>query len=329
MSLLWTRRVLAGGMLAAPFIRTASAQQSLEWVAGSLGGGWYTMAAGLSSLIKDENPDIQIRVVPGGGLANSTRVNRNTSPIGWGIDAFAASARRGEDPYKEAHPALRCLGSGYSPTEHHFLRRADAGPEDMKSILTMKGLKIACPQRSSTDEMTLQRILKFYGTSPERIRAEGGTYLNGSYADIGGAYTDGQVDYLYAALARPAAMFTEIAQGRRGGRLVAFPADVRKHLIDTYAYAEGILPAATYPALQSGDVPVTTMDSVIMVHESLPDDVAQKITATLIRNKGQRLVNIHASMGAWDPATSWKYQGLPLHPGAIKAFRGAGVMPAA
>ena len=123
MSLLWTRRVLAGGMLAAPFIRAASAQQSLEWVAGSLGGGWYTMAAGLSSLIKDENPDIQIRVVPGGGLANSTRVNRNTSPIGWGIDAFAASARRGEEPYKEAHTALRCLGSGYSPTEHHLLRR--------------------------------------------------------------------------------------------------------------------------------------------------------------------------------------------------------------
>ncbi|WP_431270220.1 hypothetical protein [Dankookia sp. P2] len=124
------------------------------------------MAAGLSSLIKDENPDIQIRVVPGGGLANATGVNRNTSPIGWGIDAFAASARRGEDPYKEAHAALRCLGSGYSPTEHHLLRRADGGPEDMKSILTMKGLKIACPQRSSTDEMTLQRILKFLRHQP-------------------------------------------------------------------------------------------------------------------------------------------------------------------
>ena len=145
MSLLWTRRVLAGGMLAAPFIRAASAQQSLEWVAGSLGGGWYTMAAGLSSLIKDENPDIQIRVVPGGGLANATRVNRNTSPIGWGIDAFAASARRGEEPYKEAHTALRCLGSGYSPTEHHLLRRADAGPEDMKAILTAEGAEDRLP----------------------------------------------------------------------------------------------------------------------------------------------------------------------------------------
>ncbi len=319
--------LVAGTGLALPAApRNARAQQTLEWVAGSIGGGWYTMAAGVSALIRDENADLQIRVVPGGGLANSTRVNRNQSPIGWGIDTFAASARKGEEPYSEKHAALLCLGTGYSPTEHHFLRRADGGPEDMKAILTMKGLRLAAPQRSSTDEMTLQRILKFYGTSPERIRAEGGVYRNGSYADIGAAYSDGQVDYLYTALARPAALFVEIAQGRRGGRLVAFPDDVRKHLIDEYAYTQGIIPAATYPALQSGDVPVTMMDSVIMVNEALPEDVAYRMTRTLIRNKGPRLVAIHASMGAWDPARSAQYKGLPLHPGAEKAFREAGAL---
>lgn len=319
------RRLLLGSALALPMIRTAAAQQTLEWVAGSLGGGWYTMAAGLSALIREENPDLQVRVVPGGGLANSTRVNNGQSQIGWGIDAFAAAAARGEEPYNAKHEKLRCLGTGYSPTEHHFLRQPGAGPEDMRTILTQRGLRLATPQRSSTDEMTMQRILKFLGTSPEKIRAEGGRYLNGSYADIAAAYTDGQVDYLYAALARPAAIFTELAQGRRGGRLVAFPEDVRKHLIDTYAYNQGIIPAATYPALQSGDVPVTTMDSVIMLHESVPEDVAYKITRTLIRNRGQRLVAIHASMGAWDPAESVKYQGLPLHAGGAKAFREAGI----
>lgn len=329
MSLALPRRGLLATSLALPFIRTAQAQQTYEWVAGSVGGGWYTMAAGLSALIKDENPDLQIRVTPGGGLANSTRVNNNQSPMGWGIDAFAASARKGEEPYAAKHEHLRSLGTGYSPTEHHFLRANGLpGPTDMRGILTQRGLKIGTPQRSSTDEMTVQRILRFLGSSPDRIRSEGGRYLNGSYADIAAAYNDGQVDYLYAALARPAAIFTEIAQGRRGGALVEFPADVRRNLIDQYAYAEGFLPAGTYPNLQSGPVAVTMMDSVIMVHESLPEEVAYKITRTLIRAKGQRLVAIHASMGAWDPATSWKYQGLPLHPGAAKAFREAGVMPA-
>jgi TRAP transporter TAXI family solute receptor len=330
MSLFTTRRMALGAALALPFVRTARAQQTVEFVAGSIGGGWYTMAAGLAALIRDENPDIQLRVVPGGGLANSTRVNNAQSQMGWGIDAFAAAAARGEEPYNAKHERLRSLGTGYSPTEHHFMRRTDGpSPEDMRAILTQRGVRIGCPQRSSTDEMTLQRILKFYGTSPDKIRADGGRYLNGSYADIASAYADGQVDYLYASLARPAAIFTEIAQGRRGGRLVAFPEDVRKHLIERYAYSEGILPASTYPSLQTGDVPVTTMDSVIMVHDSMSEDIAYKITRTLIRNKGPRLVQIHASMGAWDPAMSWRYAGLPLHAGAAKAFREAGVMPAA
>ena len=332
MSLLISRRaalLAATGALTLPGVRTAHAQQTFEWVAGSVGGGWYTMAAGLSSLIAEENPAIRIRVVPGGGLANSTRVNNNQSHMGWGIDTFTAAAAKGEDPYNAKHENLRSLGTGYSPTEHNLLRVNGAGPTDMRAILTQRGLKLACPQRSSTDEMTLQRILRFLGTSPDAIRSGGGRYLNGSYADIASAYADGQVDYLYAALAKPAAILTEIGQGRRASRLVGFPDDVRKHLIDTFAYAEGPLPRATYPTLLDGDLMVTTMDSVILVHNTVPDDVAYGVTRTLIRNRGQRLTQIHASMGAFDPAVSWRYNGVPLHPGAARAFREAGAMPAA
>ncbi|MBR0654981.1 TAXI family TRAP transporter solute-binding subunit [Plastoroseomonas arctica] len=325
-----TRRAVLGAALAMPFIRVAQAQTTVEWVAGSLGGGWYTMAAGVSALVRDENSDLQIRVVPGGGLANSTRVNNATSMMGWGIDAFAAAAARGEDPYSAKHERLKSLGTGYSPTEHNFLRATSAsGPSDMRGILTQRGLRIGAPQRSSTDEMTLRRILRFLDTSPEKINAEGGRYLMGSYNDIASAYADGQVDCLYVALAKPAAILTEISQGRRTSQLVAFPQDIRTHLETTYAYSQGVLPAGTYPQLQTADVPVTTMDTVIMVHDTLPDDIAYRVTRTLIRNKGPRLVTIHPSMGAWDPAAAWRYAGLPLHPGAARAFREAGVMPAA
>lgn len=333
MSLIIRRRALAAGTLGvalgAPFIRTASAQTTLEWVAGSLGGGWYTMAAGLSSLIREENPDVQIRVVPGGGLANPTRINNNQSQIGWGIDAFAASAVTGVEPYRAKHERIRCLGTGYSPTEHHFLRHAGDGPTDMRAILTQRGLKIGAPQRSSTDEMTLQRILRFLGSSPDKIREEGGRYLNGSYADLGTAYNDGQVDYVYVALAKPAALMQEIARGRRGGQMVAFPRDIMDHLTQEYAYAQGTLPGATYPTMMTGDIPVTMMDSVILVHDSVPAEVVQKITATLIKNKGQRLANIHASMGGWTPEKAVGYRGVPFHPGAAAAFRAAGATPPA
>ena len=66
-----------------------------------------------------------------------------------------------------------------------------------------------------------------------------------------------------------------------------------------------------------------------MVHDSVPEEVAYKVTRTLIRNKGPRLTQIHASMAAYDPATAWRYAGCPLPPGAARAYREAGVMPAA
>lgn len=329
MALITTRRIALGGTLALPFIRTASAQTTLEWVAGSLGGGWYTMAAGLSSLIREENPDIQVRVVPGGGLANPTRIDNNQSQIGWGIDTFSASASRGVEPYNRKHEKIRCLGTGYSPTEHHFVRHGGDGPTGMREILLQRGLKIGTPQRSSTDELTLRRILKFLGSSPERIQAEGGRYLNGSYNDIAAAYNDGQVDYLYVALAKPAAMIQEVARGRRGGQIVAFPKDIMDHLTQEYAYAQGILPGGTYPTMQPGDVPVTMMDSVILAHETVPAEIVQKITATLIKNKGARLASIHPSMAGWTPAKAVDYRGVPFHPGAVAAFRAAGANPPA
>lgn len=36
-------------------------------------------------------------------------------------------------------------------------------------------------------------------------------------------------------------------------------------------------------------IPVTMMDSVVLVNETVPAEIVQKITATLIKNQGQRL----------------------------------------
>jgi TRAP-type uncharacterized transport system substrate-binding protein len=46
---------------------TISAQTYTATV-GGLGGVWYTVFTGLSELIKEKDPGVIIRVVPGGGL---------------------------------------------------------------------------------------------------------------------------------------------------------------------------------------------------------------------------------------------------------------------
>ena len=43
------------------------------WVAGGMGGGWYTVAGGFARLVNEKEPRITIKVIPGGGVANPIR----------------------------------------------------------------------------------------------------------------------------------------------------------------------------------------------------------------------------------------------------------------
>ena len=317
------RSVLAGAVGTVAFAGRAAAQ-TWEMVAGALGGGWYTMATGLSAIIQENNPGLTIRVVPGGGLGNPTRVQNGVSQIGFGLDFLVSTAVKGGEPYRAPHDRIAHIGVGYSPTEHHMLRRVDGGPTDMKAILAQPGLRIGAPQSTSSDTLTLIYILRHLGTSFDQIRANGGRVVQGSYSDLAAAYTDGQVDYVYVALARPAAMVNEIQRGRRQATLVSFPQDIRDHLSQQYGFSQGTIPAGTYPApMQTADVPVTTMDTVLVVPTTLPEEAVYRMLRTIIQNK-DKLPAIHPSMAAFNPVVACKYPGAPIHPGARRAFAEAG-----
>lgn len=321
-----SRRALAAGstaLLAAPFIRPAQAQATLEWVAGALGGGWYTIATGSAQIAQEANPGITLRVVPGGGLANPTRVQNGVSQFGFGLDFLVASAIKGQDPYREPHTRIAHCGVGWSPTEHNMLRHTDGGPTTMKEILTQPNLRVGCPQTSSSDTLVFQKMLAFYGTSFDKIRQGGGRVVHGSYSDLGAAYGDNQVDYFFVSLAKPAALLMEVARGRRPARLVDFPQDLRDALTRDHGLSQGVIPAGTYPDLQSADVPVATMDTVLVVSTAVPEDAVYRIIKALIAAK-PRLGSIHPSMTAFDPTKACKYPGAPLHPGAARAFAEAG-----
>jgi TRAP transporter TAXI family solute receptor len=319
-----TRRSLVLAAAAAIALGGPAKAQTYEMVAGALGGGWYTMATGLSQILQENVPGLTIRVVPGGGLGNPTRVQNGVSHIGFGLDFLVSSAIKGEEPYRTPHDKISHIGVGWSPTEHHMLRRVDDGPPDMKSILTMRGLRIGAPQGTSSDTLTLIYILRHLGSSFDKIRADGGRVVQGSYTDIANAFMDGQVDYLYVALARPAAMVNEIVRGRRPATLVPFPQDIRDHLSRAYGFSQGVIPAGTYAApMQTGEVPVTTMDTVLVVPTAMPEDIVYRMLKAVIANRA-RLGGIHPSMAAFNPAVACKYPGAPIHPGARRAFAEAG-----
>jgi TRAP transporter TAXI family solute receptor len=305
-------------------LSASASAQTIEWVAGQLGGGWYTMSTGMAKLVQDKNPGMQVKVVPGGGTANPTKVQKGDSQLGMGLDIFTKAARDGTDIYQgNPHPKLMMIGQSFSDNYLHVIR-AEGATLDFEDIFKAKDLKIGVTKAGSSDEITYRYVMQHYGTSYEQMRKNGAKIVQGDYNELSSAFKDKQVDYMFIVLGIPGAAVIDMSQGR-GGELLAWPQPVREKFAKTYGYSLGEFPATTYPKYQKGPVPTIVMATTLMTSADVPEDTIYKVTKTLCESTAD-LPKIHASMDVYNCKTAAKVQPVPLHPGAAKYYKEKGFM---
>jgi TRAP transporter TAXI family solute receptor len=98
-------------------------------------------------------------------------------------------------------------------------------------------------------------------------------------------------------------------------------------MVEKYGWAEAVIPPNTFKGQTE---PVKTVKAVsnILVSADMPENVAYTITKTIIENAAG-LPRIHAALGDFDPkaAAEPSYNGnCPMHPGAAKYYKEAGLM---
>ena len=101
---------------------------TLTWVAGGVGGGWYVQAGGIARMIAEKEPNLTIKVVPGGGVVNPVRVSTHKDDLGWGITFVDKMAFAGLAPiYEKPNPDVRSLGGIFGIYHIHFFERQRSG----------------------------------------------------------------------------------------------------------------------------------------------------------------------------------------------------------
>ena len=241
-----------------------------------------------------------------------------------GIDFLSAAALKGEEPYKHKHDKLRTLGS--TGVDVYFMVYVPVEEKrSLAEILADPKLTIGVTPAATSEHLTLQRALEHYGNSFAKIRSGGGKVVVSAYGELIQGFNDNQFDVLWTAGEIPSGLASQIVDGRRKTKFVSFPADLQNALTEKYGYSKGTIAAGTFPELQSADISVSSMGNIYLVSSELPDDFVYAMTKAIIANK-PRLANIYQAMSRYDPATAWKTQPVPLHPGAEKAFREAGFL---
>ncbi len=300
-------------------------QVTLTWTAGGAGGGWYSIAGGIATIIKEADANIVIKVIPGGGLQNPAVVASKGAEIGWGLPFLNAAAYKGMAPFEKPLEELRALAGGMSMNYFHFYVDAASPLNSMDEIFGQKKkVRLAISQAGSSDTWVLERVLDSYKTSIPDLEKAGFTFLRGNYAFQANQFKDQNADGVFTFLAIPGAAVTEASVGRKL-KLLDFSESSLKHL-EQFGITKGKIPAGTYEkAANTKDVITAVAGSVITVHKGMSDELAYRLTKAFNDNY-QKARKVHSSMETYEIKDGPTGCGLPLHPGAIKYYKEKGVL---
>jgi len=306
---------------------SVSAKQiTLTFTAGSAGGGWYAIAGGIAPIIQEFDPELVVKVVPGGGVQNPALISEGKMEMGFGLPFMNAAAYKGMDPFEKPLKNLRALVGGMVMNYFHFYVGEDVPISSMDEAFGQKKkLRLAVTQPGSSDVWVFERILESYKTSIKDLEKQGFQFARGNYAFQANQFKDKNADGVFTFLSLPGAAVIEASVGRTL-KLIDFSDTALKYL-DQYGIVAADIPAGTYPKASNNNKAIKTAGggSVITVSAEMSDDIAYRITKAFNENL-EKIRKVHAALEPYTVAQGVTGCGVPLHPGAIKYYKEKGIL---
>nr|WP_319391112.1 TAXI family TRAP transporter solute-binding subunit [uncultured Cohaesibacter sp.] len=293
------------------------------------GTAWYVFAATLEQMIESLD-GTQVEVIArGGGVANPMVVQAGKADIALSNVASSIWAYEGSDVYggKKA-PDIRALVGGLNDVYVGAMARKafldEVGTTDMKEIFSSgKPIRVLMKPVGSSAVPVAYMVFASLGTSVDEIKKNGGDVIQIGAGQIADEMRNGKADIYFDTILKGHPTITEVSL-TADVQFLDLPADTQKYIKD-----HGLKVGSFGPWFsgQNGPTIGANIGTELIANASLSDDMAYKITKTLIENADV----LKQSHGAWkdfDPAKAWlpENTGIPLHPGAEKYYREAGLM---
>ena len=317
--------VLAIGVSAAP--AQGPAPVSLAFATLDTGSAWYVYGATMAELLrKTLPPGSNIDVKPrAGGVGNPRLVAKNETPLGLSFTVTNRWALEGKEAYTEKLENIRALVGGFDTYYLVAMATKKLGITSVREIRDKKlPVRVYTQPVGSLGEFAGRQLLRATGIGYNEIKGFGGSTQHVGYNVIIDAFKDGRADILFAVVTPKHPSVSEIVSSVDVEFLGLDP-DTAKALLPL-GYVAATMPAETFKN-QSKPVSTVGFPTVLITNKEMPEAIAYTVTKTVVENK-DALVRGHAGLTEFDPRTSWKADkvGIPLHPGAERAYREKGWM---
>lgn len=294
--------------------------------------GWLSYEIGRRS-----GPHTRVAIWTGRGMADSIfAVARGEVDLALAVPApFVALAMRGEGPFKgEKTPHLRAIGT--VPQNDRMILAIDKkfGIKTFADLRAKKPpLRITAGVHDGVGTMgfAAHLVMEESGISDETLASWGGSWVEGERPrDCGELMMKGKADAIFQeAVMTP--FWQELAKKRNLNFIPVEPA-VLKRIEKRYGWPSGTLPKGY---LRGIDKPLRSLDFshfLLIARDDLPDDIAYLITWCLcettedIEAQYRHIPRDRSPVTYPLRATQMAKTPIPLHKGAARYYRDAGVL---
>ena len=328
-------RTLAAGAVLAVGLAGAAVAQDLKFFTIGTGGTAYTyypVGGVIANAISkppgsrpcDEGGScgvdglIASAVSSRGSVDNVNAINSGLRNSGFAQSDVAYWAFTGTGTMDGQPPAtdLRTIAALFE--EHiHLVARADSG---INSVADLKGKRVSLDEPGSGTYVDAGLILAANGLSADDVTAEA---LKGNAASD--ALRNGRIDAFFVVAGYPTGSLVELASAA-DIKLVPIDGAGAKALTEKYGFfAQSDIPEGTYEGV--GATTTVAVGAQWFTSAKENDDVIYEITKALWNDNSRKLLDVgHAKGKTITPDTALNGIGVPLHAGAERFYREAGLL---
>ncbi|MGF7161154.1 hypothetical protein FHS85_002789 [Rhodoligotrophos appendicifer] len=257
-------------------------------------------------------------VASNGSVANINAIQAGSAESGFTQSDVATWAYNGTGLY-EGKPKvedLRLIATLY-PETIHIVARKDAG---IKSVADLKGKRVSIDEPGSGTIVDARLVLAAYGITEKDISPE---YLKPGPA--GDRLRDGALDAYFFVGGYPTGAISELATSS-GITLVPITGpEVDKLIAENGFFSKDTVPADVYNGV--GATPTIAVAAQWVTSAKQPEQLVYDITKVLWSDATRKSLDAgHAKGKMITLQNATTSLGIPLHPGAEKFYKEAGVL---
>ena len=318
----FARIACAAALLALVPAGDGQAQQktSVVFSAGPTGGSWTPMAAASAEVIKKKYPELDVLVEPGAALVNMEKMRADKTDLGWSMTTVVADARAGNGSWKGKQTDKPLFVANYYPNVWQLVVPAAA---DIRKFQDLKGKPVALPPRGNTSLAEgWELLLKIANMKLDDL----GTKSFGSITENAETIRNRQAVAMGWYTTVPASFMLDLGTSTKL-RLIGVPDDVIEKMRQINpGYIRHVIPKATYA--QYGideDVVTVQAPTILIANAKMSEDAVYKVTKAVVEGR-EDFARVTAAMKGVTAKDMAQNHGLPMHPGAEKYYREAGLL---